>query len=169
MYVPPPTQAVADVRIAAPGDRFEEEAEADAREGWTPSRLIGLPVPADELRHCREALVRNCRDCPDFREAVSGLITAGPVEIAAMAGLLHEERFGQLLQQLAATAEACGMGQAVELRMIPRTVEVSDNPLRPVVKRLSKRANMRDVGGVTLPLIVGRSLVEWARICTGTA
>lgn len=141
----------------------------DERQGWSANRLLALPMPQETLAHCRELLVQNCRDCPDFREAVTAVIQAGPEEIAAMAGLLHEERFGQMLQELAATAQACGMGQAVELRMIPRTVDVADNPLRAVVKRLSKRSNLRDADGFTLPLIAGRSLVEWTRVFTKAA
>ena len=162
--LPPP---VPDVHLSA-AEWGDVDPEQD-RSGWSPDRLAELPIPPETLGNCREALVRNCRDCPNFRAAVNGLIEAGPTEIAAMAGLLHEERFGQMLTTLAATAQACGMEQAVELRMIPRTVEVADNPLRPVVKQLSKRAKLRDADGFTLPLIVGRSLVEWARVCTGAA
>ncbi|MFH5804255.1 hypothetical protein [Alienimonas sp. DA493] len=141
----------------------------DERQCWSADRLLSLPIPGESLALCREMLVQNCRDCPDFREAVNEVIQAGPTEIAAMAGLLHEERFGQMLQDLAATAQACGMGQAVDLRMIPRTVDVADNPLRSIVKRLSKRANLRDADGFTLPLIVGRSLVDWTKVCTKAA
>ncbi len=162
--LPPPTP---DVHFTAA--EWGDAQPGDHQVGWSADRLVALPVSTESLRNCRELLVRNCRDCPDFRTAVGELIEAGPAEIAAMAGLLHEERFGLMLQALAATAQTCGMEQAVELRMIPRTVEVSDNPLRSVVKRLSKRGKLRDSDGVTLPLIVGRSLVEWARICTGTA
>jgi len=158
--LPPPAP---DVHY--PAAEWNDRRSDEQRQGWSAERLLELPIPTASLRTCREALVQNCRDCPDFRASVSGLIEAGPAEIAAMAGLLHEERFGQMLQALAATAHACGMEQAIELRMIPRTVDVADNPLRPVVKRLSKRSKMRDEDGFTLPLIAGRSLVEWARIC----
>ena len=164
MFAPPLPPPAPDLHL--PNADWNEYGVFDCRDEWTAGRLTDLPIPGGSLRHCREALVQNCRDCPDFRAAVSELIEAGPAEIAAMAGLLHEERFGQMLRELAATADACGMVHAVELRMMPKTVEVSDNPLRPVVKRLSKRGKLRDADGFTLPLIVGRSLVEWARICT---
>ncbi|NNJ23987.1 hypothetical protein [Alienimonas chondri] len=167
MFIPTLPPPAPNVHITAAD--WDHARSTEEREGWSAERLMALPVPEDSLQSCREALVRSCRDCPDFQAAVSSLMEAGPSEIAAMAGLLHEERFGLMLQELAATARTCGMGQAGELQMIPRTVEVSENPLRPVVKRLSKQAKLRDSGGVTLPLIVGRSLVEWSQICTGTA
>ena len=142
---------------------------APAAERWTADRLGELAIPRDALRDCREALVRECRDCPDFRDAVGELVAEGPDAVARRAGGLHAERFDRMLSELVAVARACGTpyADALDSPAAPRTR--AKNPLRPVVKRLSKRGKLRDAGGVTLPLIVGRSLSEWARVCTGAA
>ena len=139
-----------------------------AADRWTADRLATLPVPAEALRDCREVLVRQCRDCPDFRDAVGALVGGGAESIAAWAGALHDERFDAMLGELVAVARACGTPFADALDP-PRPRPDAANPLRPVVKRLAKRGKLRDAGGVTLPLIVGRSLAQWARVSTGAA
>ena len=144
------------------------ESPVRAEDRWDAARLGTLPVPAEALRDCREVLVRECRDCVDFRDAVGSLVQAGPDRVAVLAGRLHGERFDGMLSELIAVARACGTPFA-EFLDPPAGPAADDNPLRPVVKRLAKRGKLRDAGGVTLPLIVGRSLSEWARVCTGTA
>ena len=161
IYLPPPARA------EPAGRRATDRARAADR--WDAARLGGLPIPAEALRDCREALVRECRDCPDFRDAVGSLIASGPDVIAAEAGRLHGERFDAMLSELVAVARACGTPFADALDPPAAAPPADADPLRAVVKRLAKRGKLRDAGGVTLPLIVGRSLSEWARVCTGTA
>ena len=166
MFTAPPAPP-ADVFLPPP--RLSEPAARQRAENrWNAVRLNTLPVPAEALRDCREVLVRECRDCPDFRDAVGQLVQSGADRIAAHAGNLHGERFDKMLSELVAVARACGTPFAEAIDHPPEPA-AAPNPLRPVVKRLAKRGKLRDAGGVTLPLIVGRSLSEWARVCTGTA
>ena len=171
MFVPPAPPV--DIFLAPPART--EPAGRRATDGlrisdrWDADRLGALPVPAEALRDCRETLVRECRECPDFRDAVGSLIESGPDGIAEAAGRLHGERFDRMLSELVAVARACGTPFADAVDRPPEPAPDDANPLRPVVKRLAKRGKLRDSGGVTLPLIVGRSLSEWARVCTGTA
>ena len=158
---PPADPVVTSPRVSEPAVRAENR--------WDAARLGTLPVPAEALRDCREVLVRECRDCPDFRAAVGSLIEAGPDHIAALAGALHAERFDAMLSEVVAVARACGTPFADALDDATTPASDDENQFRPVVKRLAKRGKLRDAGGVTLPLIVGRSLSEWARVCTGTA
>ena len=165
--VPPAPPAVADL-VCAP-----QAAAGDLRDlrgaRWTADRLADLPVPAEAACDCREALVRQCRDCPDFRAAVGELVRSGPDRIAELAGRLHDRRFDQLLSDVLRMARACGTPFAEGLADYESAGdEEADNPLAPLVKRLSKRAKLRDAGGVTLPLIVGRGLAEWAKISDRT-
>ena len=164
----PPVDVVVSRPAAAPLARRATDRPRVA-DRWDAARLGTLPVPAEALRDCRETLVRECRECPDFRDAVGSLIERGPDAIAAEAGRLHGERFDRMLSELVAVARACGTPFADALDPPAETTPDDANPLRPVVKRLAKRGKLRDAGGVTLPLIVGRSLSEWARVCTGTA
>ena len=161
--VPPAPPAVAEIVLAPPA------TAGDARdlrgERWTADRLASLPVPAEAACDCREALVRQCRDCPDFRAAVGELVQSGADRIAELAGRLHDRRFDQLLSEVVRVARACGTPFTDGLADYETAGDgEADNPLEPLVKRLSKRAKLRDAGGVTLPLIVGRGLAEWAKI-----
>ena len=167
MFLAPPAPPADLVVTAARAERPADPRRAVDR--WTAARLTSLPVPAEALRDCREVLVRECRDCPDFRTAVGAVIERGPDRVAELAGGLHAERFDAMLSELVAVARACGTPFADALDPPAARPAADANPLRPVVKRLAKRGKLRDAGGVTLPLIVGRSLSEWARVCTGTA
>ena len=163
---PPPVPAPSSSDAVTPGRVTPDRVMRGDLAAWTPERLATLAVPPDALSDCREALVQNCRDCPDFRAAVGKLIEAGPAALARWAGELHGERFDAMLDELVAVARACGTPFADAVFLPDAPDAAVKNPLRPVVKRLSKRAKLRDAGGVTLPLIVGRSLAEWANVCT---
>ena len=172
MFVPlfsPPLADLAELRAAPPPavDRglATDEAVLPDRRDWTPGRLTGLEIPPEVLADCRGRLVTLCRDCPKFRADVGKLVAAGPRQIAEWAGRLHAARFADLLRDLTQTAATCGMApQALALTRVPVDAPPADTPLAGVVKTLSKRGKLRDACGFTLPLIVGRSLLEWAAL-----
>ena len=132
---------------------------------WTPQRVAGLDVDAELVRECRDQIVLHCRESDPFRDAVDELMVAGPVRVAAECGRLHEVEFGGMILALATTAEACDLALPRELLAMAERRADPDCPLRTVLAVLRREWRSKPDTDLTLPLLVGRALIEWCGIC----
>ena len=133
---------------------------------WTPRRVAALRVDPELVRECREQIVLHCRETDAVRDAVDELMVAGPERVAAECGRLHEAEFAGMILALATTARACDLALPRELLAMAERRTAPDCPLRSVLAVLRREWRTRPATDLTLPLLVGRALIEWCGICS---